>query len=312
MNILGSINNIYGGSGLTQIKRKDISLQVLYDKFDELREEIDFPGQDGDFTEELNELLDGQPGRYGLNQVIDQFRDLVEERQELINSLENSDNARPESIIIVKRNQRELRRTLDQELDHIQHIRQYINTYQPPVQDVIQGGQGSEEYEESLPSQNPDPLIEPPGGVIPGFSSVVSDRDPGIVRDDAGTAICMCLLPFEPGDQICRTDCAYGHIFHCSCITQWRNSPYVSVEGDPMGFNNFCPICRPPARDASESSWSYMNRLAAAPRTRYIASVSLAPHFHVELPPPGTSFGRGRVLNKIKSIDKIIKYLNSI
>jgi hypothetical protein len=301
MSIIQNINNIYGGSGLTQIRVKTASLQAIYDAFDAMREEIDFPGQDADFTEELNELLDGRPGHYGLTQVIDQFRDLVDQREELINSLENSQGARRESIIIVKRNQRELRRQLDQEIDNIEHIRQYINTYQPPVQHVIQGGQ--EEEEDIIPSQNPVPLINVQ--VIPGFTSVVSARDPGIIRDDAGHAICTCLLPFERDDELCRTDCNYGHIFHCGCISQWRNSLFLSVEGDPMGFNNYCPICRPPARDATETSWSYMTRLAAAPKLTQIASVSLAPDFPLNVSPSGPSFGK----SKIKSLEKIIKYL---
>ena len=49
----------------------------------------------------------------------------------------------------------------------------------------------------------------------------------------------MCQICMEPEtEDLCRVNCDAGHIFHCSCITQYRNT-YTD-----FGWNNKCPVCR--------------------------------------------------------------------
>jgi hypothetical protein len=48
----------------------------------------------------------------------------------------------------------------------------------------------------------------------------------------------MCILCLETDhDGLCRVDCTAGHIFHCDCISEYRNT-YTAY-----GWNNNCPVC---------------------------------------------------------------------
>ena len=49
----------------------------------------------------------------------------------------------------------------------------------------------------------------------------------------------QCQICLEPEtEDLCRVNCAVGHIFHCACINQYRNNRTI------YGWNNKCPVCR--------------------------------------------------------------------
>jgi len=43
----------------------------------------------------------------------------------------------------------------------------------------------------------------------------------------------------------CRVNCQAGHVFHCDCINQWRNTPQVNPYFEHDWQDN-CPLCRGP------------------------------------------------------------------
>ena len=91
----------------------------------------------------------------------------------------------------------------------------------------------------------------------------------------------MCVICQEGiNDQdLCRVNCSVGHIFHCSCINQWRNTR------TDFGWNNNCPSCREPIN----------------------SFVNVTPDILPRLP---TEFGKKRkIKNNINLIKKEIKYL---
>ena len=85
----------------------------------------------------------------------------------------------------------------------------------------------------------------------------------------------------------CRVNCDAGHIYHCVCINDWRNTPagneYVDTD-----WQNGCPLCR-----------------------QKIDSM-----YHVDIPEGFTTgFGRKRTTRytglDLKTINKWMKYLNT-
>jgi hypothetical protein len=42
----------------------------------------------------------------------------------------------------------------------------------------------------------------------------------------------------------CRVNCQAGHIFHCECINQWRNTLQYNPYYQRNDWQNNCPICR--------------------------------------------------------------------
>ena len=92
----------------------------------------------------------------------------------------------------------------------------------------------------------------------------------------------MCVICQEGiNDQdLCRVNCSVGHIFHCSCVNQWRNTI------TDFGWNNNCPSCREPIN----------------------SFVNVTPDILPRLP---TEFGKKRkIKNNINLIKKEIKYLS--
>jgi hypothetical protein len=56
----------------------------------------------------------------------------------------------------------------------------------------------------------------------------------------------QCIICQEPIEgQGCRVNCPAGHIFHCDCINQWRNTHQTTYNGQEIGeWHNTCPTCR--------------------------------------------------------------------
>ena len=42
----------------------------------------------------------------------------------------------------------------------------------------------------------------------------------------------------------CRVNCQAGHVFHCECINQWRNTRQVNPYFERDDWQDNCPICR--------------------------------------------------------------------
>ena len=118
------------------------------------------------------------------------------------------------------------------------------------------------------PDQNPDQLINNPALA----NAEVTDRSwPG-----------ECRICFDTDllDGYCRVNCHAGHIFHCSCINQWRNTRLVNPFHQ-YGWHNECPLCRDPITD--------------------IANIEV---------PPGNAFGKhrkGKFVLKQQVLKKVLK-----
>jgi len=52
-----------------------------------------------------------------------------------------------------------------------------------------------------------------------------------------------CNICLEPVTQGCRMKC--GHVFHCDCIINWKNTRLTNTYID-HGWHNECPVCRQP------------------------------------------------------------------
>jgi hypothetical protein len=64
----------------------------------------------------------------------------------------------------------------------------------------------------------------------------------------------QCIICQEPVVKGCRVNCKknatenlkdQGHIFHCDCINEWRNTRATNTFYD-KGWQNGCPLCRVP------------------------------------------------------------------
>lgn len=125
------------------------------------------------------------------------------------------------------------------------------------------------------PDQNPDQLINNPALAT---TEVTGRSWPG-----------ECRICFDSDllDGYCRVNCNAGHIFHCSCINQWRNTRLVN-SFHQHGWHNECPLCR-----------------------QIISEIA-----NIEVP-PGTAFGKhrkGKFVSKqlLKQFDSEIKYLKKL
>jgi uncharacterized OsmC-like protein len=64
----------------------------------------------------------------------------------------------------------------------------------------------------------------------------------------------VCVICQEPVvGEGCRVNCPAGHIYHCECINEWRNSRATNTYYDTH-WQNGCPYCRAPI-----SSMYYVN-----------------------------------------------------
>jgi hypothetical protein len=56
----------------------------------------------------------------------------------------------------------------------------------------------------------------------------------------------VCVICQEPVvGEGCRVNCPAGHIYHCECINEWRNSRATNTYYDTH-WQNGCPYCRAP------------------------------------------------------------------
>uniref|UniRef100_A0A6C0IA89 RING-type domain-containing protein n=1 Tax=viral metagenome TaxID=1070528 RepID=A0A6C0IA89_9ZZZZ len=134
------------------------------------------------------------------------------------------------------------------------------NPEQPPV--IINNNQNQSQLQ----------LVQPPEPVPP------------ITRASYPGQCVICQEPIE--GQGCRVNCQAGHIFHCDCINQWRNTHQTTFNLQEIGeWHNECPLCR------QEISQMY----------------------YVEITPEiqsATAFGKKRFT--VREITKMIKYLNKL
>jgi len=87
----------------------------------------------------------------------------------------------------------------------------------------------------------------------------------------------MCVICLESDkSDLCRVNCEVGHVFHCDCINEYRDT-YTEY-----GWNNNCPVCR----------------------ISIDKVVKLNSKFSELLP---TSFGKKRSKMTLKQIEKLIK-----
>ncbi len=95
-----------------------------------------------------------------------------------------------------------------------------------------------EQFRESLPvdrpsEHNPDPIEIVNNQRILNLP-ITSNVWPG-----------QCIMCLESNrDNLCRVNCPQGHIFHCDCLNEYRDTYTV------FGWNNNCPSCREPIDQA--------------------------------------------------------------
>jgi len=91
--------------------------------------------------------------------------------------------------------------------------------------------QGIRNLKELLEETNPNQLrIVPTPDPVPAIGSA-SYPD-------------VCVICQDPIiGQGCRVNCDAGHIFHCGCINDWRNTP-AGNEYQDTDWQNGCPLCR--------------------------------------------------------------------
>jgi len=90
------------------------------------------------------------------------------------------------------------------------------------------------QLKESLNESNPSQLQ-----VVPA-----PDPVPAIMSKSYPDNKCnICLEPVI--GEGCRVNCPAGHIYHCDCINEWRNTRAGNEYYD-KGWQNGCPLCRVP------------------------------------------------------------------
>ena len=53
----------------------------------------------------------------------------------------------------------------------------------------------------------------------------------------------VCQICFDDSKEgLCRVNCKVGHIFHCDCVNQWRNTRMTNTYYE-HGWHNDCPVC---------------------------------------------------------------------
>ena len=60
------------------------------------------------------------------------------------------------------------------------------------------------------------------------------------VAGSVSTECPVCLVNFEPGDQVVPLTCNIDHVFHIECLLSWADHNYT------------CPICRQPIISSQE------------------------------------------------------------
>jgi len=103
----------------------------------------------------------------------------------------------------------------------------------------------------------------------------------------------MCQICFtDDREGLCRVNCKVGHIFHCDCVNQWRNTHMTNTYYE-HGWHNDCPVCH----------------------EKIESMVMVTPKVASSLP---TSFGKKRKTNlkqiemEIKKINVILSYLQKL
>jgi hypothetical protein len=121
----------------------------------------------------------------------------------------------------------------------------------------------------------------------PNQLRVVPSPEPIPPITDSTCGVCLDTIVGEG----CRVDCPAGHIFHCECINEWRNTRISRDVILEDRFHNDCPLCR----------------------------ASISSMYHVDIPEGfTTNFGKrtkrngDNTRNNLKSVNSLIKYLESI
>ena len=122
----------------------------------------------------------------------------------------------------------EVRRLREELLKYFRTLRSQLNK-KDPAQKILK--QHIRTIKELLEETNPNQLQ-----IVPA-----PDPVPEIKRSSYPDKCMICH------DQVvgqgCRVNCDAGHIYHCGCINDWRNTPagneYVDTD-----WQNGCPLCR--------------------------------------------------------------------
>jgi hypothetical protein len=144
---------------------------------------------------------------------------------EVINQLQNNIN---EAVMAQDRD--EARRLREQLLNfYITLTTRFSPT--DPAQEMLQ--QYISQLREILNDVNPSQLqVVPTPNPVPAIGSA-SYPD-------------VCVICQEPVvGEGCRVNCPAGHIYHCDCINEWRNSRATNTYYDTH-WQNGCPYCRAP------------------------------------------------------------------
>ena len=106
------------------------------------------------------------------------------------------------------------------------------------------------------PFFSPSENFNESGQLNPSQLRVVDLPDNIKVTYFAWPGICQICSEPEP-INLCLVNCEVGHIFHCECINQWRNTKIA------QGWQDRCPVCR----DNDISTISYVTPKIALPNS---------------------------------------------
>ena len=273
-----------------QLENRSIGLEILYLTENQLDRIILVRRSYNEGVNEVRRLNFNEPFEYGYdnmrsgsvleNNQINQVLDFLEDKYiieisvcELYNDSSTSNSINIYTVII-----RLLYRNItDSVLEELQRQLRVYRQNQQRLRDEINARERAEREELYArypinPVRNPNQLqlVDPPEPVPP-------------IKRASYPGQCMICLDEVEG-QGCRVNCPAGHVFHCDCINQWRNTrqtnPYLE-----HGWQNGCPICR----------------------------ADITQMYHVEITPEiqsETAFGKKRIT--VREITKMIKYLNKL
>jgi len=239
------------------------------------------------------------------NRVLDAYQELLEEKQEIINTLDPSTLV-PRGYRDIRRKQEDHVRLLEAYNREYNRMKEYTEEYPYMVVELADGGYSLQ----PIQLQNPSPPATVP--VIQGFPHVIDlAAVPAQLTGPDREFPCFCGSAESIHDDttnLCRINCPVGHIAHCSCIKKWINSRkqvgntggteqeasvVFTVRSERArndetiynGWHNECPVCRGAVTQIAD----------------------------VVLPGDGneTEFGKTKMAKTLKMVNKDISYLKN-
>ncbi len=190
-------------------------------------------------TENIELLTERQQILRRRNQDISSVLHEIEETQleliEVQRQIRNTLRLRSENLSIITElinaynymNQRD-----DEQLEQAPELQRRLRAGEVPAEELFQ------QFHEDLPVDRPTPHNPNPIEIV-NNQEIVSKP----ITSDVWPGRCQICLTSNQ-ENLCRVNCTKGHIFHCDCLNEWRDT-YTR-----FGWNDKCPSCREPINQA--------------------------------------------------------------